>query len=44
METFVMDMNAWRISPPLVCAAQPRSLRTGGKTIFGPADSGADNR
>jgi hypothetical protein len=38
METFVMDMNAWRISPPLGLCAQPRSLRTCGKTIFGGAD------
>jgi hypothetical protein len=38
METFVMDMNAWRISPPWVGLAQPRSLRTCGKTIFGGDD------
>ena len=35
-----MDMNAWRISPPLDRAAQPRSPRSCGKTIFG----GTDNR
>ena len=34
-ETFVLDMNAWRISPPsALYAAQLRRCRTGGQANF----------
>src|SRR6266851_10116782 len=34
-----MDMNAWRISPPLTTRAQLKTRRTGGKAIFPGADN-----
>src|ERR1700749_300395 len=39
METLVMDMNAWRISPWLALA-QLRRRRSSGQTIFGGTDNG----